>query len=288
MKEHGHPIEVDLERILPILAREIYTSPFAFLRENVQNAFDAIRMQIFRERAEGVEQQHKIVISLNDDRVSISDSGIGMTKEDLASYFWSIGKSGKHTQEAKSAGVVGTFGIGGMANFGVCSRLEVVTRTHSSDASIVSYAERNKLSAKENCVFYEEGPPDFAAGTTVTGTLIQPVTAEQIIGYLKPIVQFLDIPVQVGEQLISQSPFPTVKHDEGAAYVITSGPVKANVWIRALQNGQAEASVDGLTWNGMETEISAVFSTTRGGIAGISMASCWLQSLSRAYSDSVE
>ena len=45
MPEPAHPIEVDLERILPILAREIYTSPFAFLRENVQNAFDAIRMQ---------------------------------------------------------------------------------------------------------------------------------------------------------------------------------------------------------------------------------------------------
>ena len=39
MTEHGHPIDVDLERILPILAREIYTSPFAFLRENVQNSY---------------------------------------------------------------------------------------------------------------------------------------------------------------------------------------------------------------------------------------------------------
>src|SRR5579872_1776627 len=267
MSEHGHPIEVDLERILPILAREIYTSPFAFLRENVQNAFDAIRMQIFRERAGGIAHEHRISIILDGNRVSISDSGIGMTKQDLASYFWSIGKSGKHTQEAKSAGVVGTFGIGGMANFGVCSRLEVLTRTHDSDAAIVSYAERNRLSAKENCVFYEEGPADFHPGTTVTGTLIQGVTAEQIIAYLKPIVQFLNIPVELGGQLLSQTPFPTVKRDEGAAYVVSSGLVKADVWIRALQNGQAEVSVDGLTWNGVATDISAVFSTTVGGIS---------------------
>jgi len=267
MREHGHPIEVDLERILPILAREIYTSPFAFLRENVQNAFDAIRMQMFREQAEGVKRRHKIAISLDGNKVSISDSGIGMTKEDLASFFWSIGKSGKHTQEAKSAGVVGTFGIGGMANFGVCSRLEVVTRTHGSDASIVSYAERNQLSAKENCVFYEEGPADFQPGTTVTGTLIQAITAEQIIAYLKPIVQFLDIPVQLGGQLLSRTPFPIVKRDEGAAFIVSSGPVKADIWIRALQNGQAEIAVDRLAWNGVETDISAVFSTTAGGIA---------------------
>src|SRR6266481_3213915 len=100
MIEHGHPIEVDLERILPILAREIYTSPFAFLRENVQNAFDAIRMQSYRERAARITREHRVFISINGNRVSISDSGIGMTKQDLASFFWSIGKSGKHSQEA--------------------------------------------------------------------------------------------------------------------------------------------------------------------------------------------
>jgi HSP90 family molecular chaperone len=123
MPEHGHPIDVDLERILPILAREIYTSPFAFIRENVQNAFDAIRVQRFREQANGESRVHQILITLEGNRLSIADSGIGMTHSDLASFFWSIGKSGKHTPEAKSAGVVGTFGIGGMANFGVCSRL---------------------------------------------------------------------------------------------------------------------------------------------------------------------
>ena len=127
MSEDAHAIDVDLEQILPILARAIYSSPFAFLRENVQNAFDAIRMQ--RHREQSGSQEHKISIVLTQDRLSISDSGIGMSRQDLASFYWSIGKSGKHTQEAKAAGVVGTFGIGGMANFGICSRLEVMTRT---------------------------------------------------------------------------------------------------------------------------------------------------------------
>jgi molecular chaperone HtpG len=267
MSEQGHPIEVDLERILPILAREIYTSPFAFLRENVQNAFDAIRMQVFRERAVGITREHRISVNLDGRKISISDSGIGMTKQDLASYFWSIGKSGKHTQEAKSAGVVGTFGIGGMANFGVCSRLEVLTRTHAAHSSILSYAERNKLSAKDNCVFYEAGPSEFQAGTTVTGTLIHPITRDQITGYLSPIVKYLEVPVQVDEQLISRKPFPTVRRDEGAQYSVSSGHVNADVWIRALQNGQAEVGVERLTWNGVETDISAVFSTTIQGVA---------------------
>jgi molecular chaperone HtpG len=264
MTEQGHPIEVDLERILPILAREIYTSPFAFLRENVQNAFDAIRMQRFRERLAGQSREHRILITLDGNRLSISDSGIGMTKDDLASFFWSIGKSGKHTAEAKSAGVVGTFGIGGMANFGVCSRLEVTTRTYSSGRSIFSFAERSQLSARENCVFYAPGPPAFKPGTTVTGTLIQGITLEQVISYLDPIVQFLDVPIQVGEHVLGQKPFPSVRRDEGASYTVTSGPAKANMWIRALQNGQAEVQVEQLLWNGTDTDIAAVFKTTLG------------------------
>jgi molecular chaperone HtpG len=264
MTEHAHPIEVDLERILPILAREIYTSPFAFLRENVQNAFDAIRMQRFREQSLGVSREHKILITLDGNRLSISDSGIGMTKDDLASFFWSIGKSGKHTVEAKSAGVVGTFGIGGMANFGVCSRLEVLTRTHTADEAVISFAERSQLSAKDNCVFYEPGPLAFEPGTTVTGTLIQSITLKQVIAYLEPIVQFLDVPIHVGERVLSQKSFPTVNRDEGSSYDLASGPAKAKVWIRALQNGQAEVEVDRLTWNGSQTDISAVFGTTMG------------------------
>ena len=140
--ERAHPIDVDLEQILPILAREIYTSPFAFLRENVQNAFDAIRIQQYLDAAEGVSRDHTISITLEGSHLSISDSGIGMSKEDLASFYWSIGKSGKHTPEARAAGVVGTFGIGGMANFGVCSRLEVMTKTRDSDGSIIRFLSR--------------------------------------------------------------------------------------------------------------------------------------------------
>ena len=268
MIEGSHPIDVDLERILPILARQIYTSPFAFLRENVQNAFDAIRMQKYRDKIETVTRDHKIVITLDGNRLSISDTGIGMSQEDLASFYWSIGKSGKHTPEAKAAGVVGTFGIGGMANFGICSRLEVVTRTHKSRGSVVGFAERSQLSARENCVFYEEGPPEFDPGTTVTGTLMQLITNQQIVAYLTPIVRFLDVPVEVAGKLLITESFPSVKRDKGAQLVVTSGPATATIFVRARQNGRAEIQVEKLLWNGRDTGVSAVFQTTANVVSG--------------------
>ncbi|MGJ5208127.1 ATP-binding protein [Bradyrhizobium sp. HKCCYLR20261] len=264
MVSNGHPIEVDLERILPLLAREIYTSPFAFLRENVQNAVDAIRMQRYRERRQKRRFRHSITIEVVGNRLSITDTGIGMTRDDLSNFFWSIGKSGKHTEEAKTAGVVGTFGIGGMANFGVCSRLEVVTRTRADGRAVLSYAERSRLSAKENCVFYEQGPADAEPGTTVTGTLIESISFDQIFSYLEPIVKYLDVPISIGDRSLGQSEFPTVERDDqGQTWEVEHGPAKATVWIRALQNGQAEIEVESFKWEEQETDVSAVFSTTR-------------------------
>ena len=262
MTEEAHPIDVDLEKILPILAQEIYTSPFAFLRENVQNAFDAMRLQRYREETSQLPSKWAIFITLEGNRLSISDWGIGMSREDLARFYWSIGKSGKHTEEARAAGVVGTFGIGGMANFGICSRLEVLTRTHDTSTSIISFAERSQLSATKNCVFYEEGPPQCDPGTTVTGTLMQGITVEQIIAYLDPIVKFVDIPVVVNGTQLNQEQFPSVKRDEGSVRVGVSGPVNATIFVRALQNGQAEIEVEKLSWEGKETYVSAIFQTT--------------------------
>ncbi len=265
MSEHGHPIDVDLEKILPILASEIYTSPFAFLRENVQNAFDAVRIQAYRDSTEGTEREHRIVIHVDGNRVSITDSGIGMTAEDLKNLFWSIGKSGKHTEEAQSAGVVGTFGIGGMANFGVCSRLEVTSRTYASPKTVHCWAERSELSASKQCVFYQDGSPNTPPGTTVSGSLLQPVTVEQVSQYLTPIVQFLNVPIDIiNGQRLSGTPFPTVERSGGASVDVVHGPANLRVFLRVLQNGQAQVEVEGLNWNGTPTPIRAVFATTGG------------------------
>ncbi len=50
------------------------------------------------------------------------------------------------------AGVIGTFGIGAMANFGVCTALKVETRSAGSDETLVSTAERNALSIAKDCI----------------------------------------------------------------------------------------------------------------------------------------
>src|SRR3954470_24008857 len=135
--------EVETERVLEILSKEIYDSPLALLRENVQNAYDAVLMRCTQEGSQ--IRQAIINITVEPLRLTISDEGIGMSEEVLRNNFWKAGSSGKKTELARRSGVIGTFGIGAMANFGVCTKIRVETRAVGSSVTLVSTAERDKL-----------------------------------------------------------------------------------------------------------------------------------------------
>src|SRR6266487_5056906 len=119
------PFHVELNRIIELLARQIYQSPLALLRENCQNAYDAI----LQRRYLGHSFDPEIEVAIAPTEIKVSDNGIGMTKDELIRHYWRAGSSGKNTPEARAAGVVGTFGIGAMANFGIASELTVVTES---------------------------------------------------------------------------------------------------------------------------------------------------------------
>ncbi|WP_373694467.1 ATP-binding protein [Rhizobium sp. AN63] len=59
----------------------------------------------------------QIDVRIEHDRIKIADNGIGMSRDELRRHFWTAGSSSKNNPEARAAGVVGTFGIGAMANF---------------------------------------------------------------------------------------------------------------------------------------------------------------------------
>ena len=119
------PFDIDISRVIEVLAAQIYPTPFALLRENVQNSFDAI---LLRQHL-GHEFVARIDIVIEPRRVCVTDNGIGMSREELRKHFWRAGSSSKNTAEAREAGVVGTFGIGAMANFGLAEELRVETES---------------------------------------------------------------------------------------------------------------------------------------------------------------
>ncbi len=214
MSQESHPLVLNLERILPLLAKEIYSTHFAFLRENVQNAFDAIRMQMYRERQRGLPlSPHRIDVVVRGDNVAITDTGIGMTGAEMKEFYWSLGKTGKGTKEAAAAGVVGTFGIGGMANFGVATELSIESRTADNVPAIISSARLDTLSTSSDCIFYREDPTLGRRGTTVTAQLAKPIAPKDVQTYLQPIVRFLAVRVYVNGTLISGEAPPWVNSE---------------------------------------------------------------------------
>jgi molecular chaperone HtpG len=202
--------EVEATRVLEILSREIYDSPLALLRENVQNAYDATLMRC---TLEDIPLENLTIdLQVSPGQVVITDEGIGMTEEVLRNNFWKAGSSGKKNDLARRSGVVGTFGIGAMANFGVCKSLRVETRAVESDITLVSSAERAKLSFSKKCIDLEQLTDGRGPGTTLTAELepTNPVTEEIAKSYLEPYVSYLPVKVLLNGQLISQNSYAHV------------------------------------------------------------------------------
>lgn len=196
------PLKVDVKRIIEVLATQIYQSPLALLRENTQNAFDAIRLRLHR----GDVFEPAIDISISQTEIRIKDNGIGMTYSDIQDHFWQAGASSKNTPEARSAGVVGTFGIGAMANFGIASRLNVVTESADPAERTETSADSSTLSTHEDCIEISQQLPLGLPGTEVIASIDEssPVDVAAATTYITEFVRHVAIPVTVNGAIVSQ------------------------------------------------------------------------------------
>ena len=210
--------DVETSRILEILSSEIYDSPKAFLRENVQNAYDAILMRC---TAQGLPiAERKIEITVEASRLIVRDDGIGMNEDVLKNNFWKAGSSGKKSDLAQRSGVIGTFGIGAMANFGVCTSLSVETRHIESGITFISSAKRDDLKIAQECIDLERVTDNREPGTLIIADLdpSYPIDEAAAREYLSQYVRFLPVPVTVNGRIISQEAFEDTLAGKAAGF----------------------------------------------------------------------
>ena len=240
----GIVFQIETARVLQILANEIYDSPLALLRENVQNAYDAVRMRFAPDGQ--LQPGARIDISIENGTISITDNGVGMDEKVLRENFWKAGSSGKNSDSARRAGVVGTFGIGAMANFGVCTKLIVETKSENNSAVLRSTAELSSLKIGEESIHLDRIQSDRPTGTTVIATLDtnKPITKEQAKQYLLPYVGILQVPVYLNDELISgrslesQLPLDNRQFNSLGSRVLNNNLFGAAFEIKADTNGQ--------------------------------------------------
>lgn len=195
------PFSIEISRVIELLSAQIYPTPFALLRENVQNAYDAILLRL----SLGQDFTPQIKILIEAKKLEVSDNGIGMTVENLRDHYWRAGSSSKNTKEAREAGVVGTFGIGAMANFGIAEDLVVVTESAITNERTMCKASRSTLSVTEDCIQFEQLPSAGSSGTKITAIVQEgkSIDIDQAKKYIIQFVEFLSVEVTINDEVVS-------------------------------------------------------------------------------------
>ena len=235
--------KLELSRMLELLADQIYQSPLALLRENAQNAFDAICM---RQALPDQEFDPVIKVTVDEEGVTVSDNGIGMTAEEIETNFWYAGRSGKNTDAARAAGVVGTFGIGAMANFGVADELSVETESAVIPERTLSSVRKSDLSTDSKSISLVSQEARGEPGTTVRALLTpgSRMSAEDAQSFLHGFVEFLDIPVWFGKQKLSgtnhRGVLPSERHSWSKRVPNTSlaGIISGDLEVLGMASGE--------------------------------------------------
>jgi len=168
--------QAEVRQLLQLMINSLYSNKEIFLRELISNASDAADKLRFEALAtpallEDVpELQIEVAFDASSKTLSVSDNGIGMSRDELTENLGTIAKSGTAEflqqmtgDEQKDARLIGQFGVGFYSSFIVADKVEVATR-------------RAGLEAREGVRWESDGQGEFTIesadiekrGTTVT------------------------------------------------------------------------------------------------------------------------
>ncbi|MCB0838627.1 MAG: molecular chaperone HtpG [Bacteroidetes bacterium] len=147
--ERGN-ISVSTENIFPIIKKSLYSDQEIFLRELVANAIDATQKlkhlsSIGEFSGELGELKVKIALNKEAKTLTISDSGLGMTDEEVKKYLNQVAFSGaeEFLKKFKDAGnkdeIIGKFGLGFYSAFMVASEVEVISKSYQEDTEAIRW-----------------------------------------------------------------------------------------------------------------------------------------------------
>ncbi len=136
--------KAESKRLLDLMINSIYTHQEIFLREIISNASDAIDKLAYTSLTDdkvGISRdQFAITLTRGDGVLTVSDNGIGMTKEEMEENLGTIAKSGslgfkQAMDKAEDIDIIGQFGVGFYAAFMVASTVTVISKKYGEDTA---------------------------------------------------------------------------------------------------------------------------------------------------------
>ena len=136
--------KAESKRLMELMINSIYTNKEIFLREIISNASDAIDKLHYKSLTDKKmnikKDDFNIIVKIDKDArtLTISDNGIGMTKDELETNLGTIAKSGsfdfkEQNKKKENIDIIGQFGVGFYSSFMVSSKVEVISKAFGSD-----------------------------------------------------------------------------------------------------------------------------------------------------------
>jgi molecular chaperone HtpG len=219
-------LEIHAENVLPIIKKWLYSDKEIFLRELLSNSVDAITKLKHVALTESVAVPAPgidIRVDKEKGTLTISDSGIGMSAEEIKTYLGQVAFSGAETFLARyklgqeGDFIIGHFGLGFYSAFMVADKVEVVSKSYKAEEPAARWVSEGGLEYRMDGAEREEMGTDVVLHLAKTeGDYLEEVRVEHIV---KKYCNFLPVPIRLGgRQINEQSPLwtkmPTSLKDE--------------------------------------------------------------------------
>lgn len=146
--------QAETQQLLDILIHSLYTEREIFMRELISNASDALHRMQFQQLTDDnvldADAPLEIRVTIDEEAktLTISDTGVGMTADELRENLGTIARSGAKNfiaalQDAPNhdaaQSIIGQFGVGFYSTFMIADKVQVVTRSYQADAEAVMW-----------------------------------------------------------------------------------------------------------------------------------------------------
>ena len=221
-----HQFKAESKKLLDLMINSIYTNREIFLRELISNASDACDKLYFKSLTDTSinvkkEDLHIHIAADKENRtLTISDNGIGMTKDELEKNLGTIARSGsqdfKANNQNENIDIIGQFGVGFYSAFMVASKVTVVSRAEGSEE-----AWQWSSSGVEGYTLTEAEKPEV--GTEITLVLKEDTETDKyseyldeytISGLVKKYSDYIRYPITMYREKSRQKPKPEDAGDD--------------------------------------------------------------------------
>lgn len=211
---------------MDLIINSLYSDKDIFLRELVSNAADACDKKRFlglTDEGDGEQPEIKIKANLDDNTLTIEDSGVGMTKDELKNNLGKIAQSGTRAfvdalgEGSADVNLIGQFGVGFYSAYLVADKVTVVTKSMQDSSKAYKWE-----SEADSAYTIAEASPDEVAGKSGSKLILHLkddcsayLESTKIEELLQRYSEFIEFPISVWKETTEYKQVPDEEANEG-------------------------------------------------------------------------